>query len=53
METTKSKIVIKLQGVKLPMRRLPKTLIQAVGLLVGKLKKTPLQYQKTLRKEWS
>lgn len=43
---------LKQGGYKLSLRSLPKTLTAAAGLLKGKLKKTPLAYQKAFRKEW-
>jgi len=45
-------ITSKLRAPVLPTRALPKALVRAAGLLKGKLKKTPLQYQKMSRKEW-
>jgi hypothetical protein len=39
---------------KTPARRaLPRAFVRAAGLLKGKLKKSPMQYQRALRKEWS
>jgi hypothetical protein len=37
--------------VVLPLRTLSKTLFQVAGLLKGRIKKTPLAYQRALRKE--
>ncbi|HEY4521511.1 MAG TPA: hypothetical protein VJL57_03895 [Candidatus Paceibacterota bacterium] len=46
METKKVRMV-------LPKRPLSASLLRAAGLLKGKLKKTGLQYQRSMRKEWS
>ncbi len=49
MNTT---IATKSRAGALRTRQIPKALSQAAGLLRGKLTKTPIQYQKALRKEW-
>jgi hypothetical protein len=36
----------------LPARAVPRALARAAGLLKGKLRKTPLQYQRSLRSKW-
>ena len=45
IESKKTKIMM-------PKRSLPSAILRAAGLLKGKLKKTPLQYQRSMRKEW-
>ena len=58
MQQTQAKQIITVKRIAhlgighLPLRPLPKNLTQAAGLLKGKLKKSPLAYQKSVRREW-